>query len=589
MDGFCWSKDDCSTKESICVNNTCSCENGMVFYNNKCVKVFINMPCLKHSECSSYLPFSKCSPSYECSCDTYYSDHIGRCVPDPVSFCTPYYPCKLENSTCNKLVCECKPGFVYRQNACIPISLKDSCIDDYNCHPIPNAICSIDKKCECAENHELKNKSSCIPMLGGNCKEDSDCIIVNSMCSNSLCQCKPNFANLRENECMLVGLGMNCIYDEDCRGLINSKCSDKNTCECIANSVKLNSTMCFPLYSTHRQPNCLNNNSCRSNDGSEDYKNKYKPKHYAMISNTTCAPVLSQYCRPLEQCATINSECIDGKCQCEAGYVNYFNKICVSNAELIAGNFGISCKNDYYCIDFKYGECSHEKKCTCRSNYVALGDDQCIALIGEYCESDSECISYNTVCVDHKCKCPEKFIMQSKYQCDRISLGKTCKQDHDCQIAINNSLCSEDKVCVCTKNHYTLSSFECVPYLNEKCTTDDDCQPNFSACIDNYCQCTLLYRSVSFNRCELFGSLFNCKENLDCGDTWHNICSKDKKCICNNNNTYIDKSTCSPLLGGYCWVDHQCVVPNSICFDFHCKCRDDFRPVSSNMCMPVKT
>lgn len=38
IDGFCWSKDDCSTTLSICDDNKCKCEPGMVFYDNTCVK-----------------------------------------------------------------------------------------------------------------------------------------------------------------------------------------------------------------------------------------------------------------------------------------------------------------------------------------------------------------------------------------------------------------------------------------------------------------------------------------------------------------------------------------------------------------------
>lgn len=83
------------------------------------------------------------------------------------------------------------------------------------------------------------------------------------------------------------------------------------------------------------------------------------------------------------------------------------------------------------------------------------------------------------------------------------------------------------------------------------------------------------------------GLLYTCSENLDCGDPWHNICSGDKKCICNNNNIAINKFTCLPLLEGYCWVDHQCVTKNSKCFDYRCKCIQSFRAVSDNLCVPV--
>ncbi|KAG8038202.1 hypothetical protein G9C98_006529, partial [Cotesia typhae] len=338
-------------------------------------------------------------------------------------------------------------------------------------------------------------------------------------------------------------LALQCETDDHCDAIFNSKCV---------------------------------NNSCVCNH------------HHVIINGIICAPLLNEYCEENHRCAPENSICIDHKCQCKEDYSKHFNYKCVSRL----GHFQISCDRDDHCTDIKYAECSNDNKCTCKSNYVRLGNDKCIALLGQYCDDDIECISYNTVCIDHKCKCTEKFLMQSKYKCDPISLGSACQRDRDCEIAIKNSRCSEYKFCVCQKNYYALNEFgslyfECAPSLNERCLSSDDCRFNFSACIDNQCQCKPGFRSVSENQCQNISSLYTCAENLDCGDPWHIICSGDKKCICNKNNIAINKFTCLPLLKGNCWVDHQCVTKNSKCVDYRCKCIQGFRAVSDNFCMPV--
>ncbi|XP_057335193.1 sortilin-related receptor-like [Microplitis mediator] len=177
--------------------------------------------------------------------------------------------------------------------------------------------------------------------------------------------------------------------------------------------------------------------------------------------------------------------------------------------------------------------------------------------------------------------------MRTKYRCDRVSLGDVCQRDYDCEVAIKKSVCSKDKICVCRQNFHALNEFECVSPLHDYCLNNDECRFNSSSCVENKCQCNNNFRSVSSSQCVSFDFLYSCNEHSDCGDPWHNKCSADKKCVCNSNNISINKSTCLPLLNGYCWINHQCVVKNSFCDDFKCKCQRDFTPVSNNLCISV--
>lgn len=80
--------------------------------------------------------------------------------------------------------------------------------------------------------------------------------------------------------------------------------------------------------------------------------------------------------------------------------------------------------------------------------------------------------------------------------------------------------------------------------------------------------------------------MYTCDNELDCGDSWHYRCDPDKRCRCNSNNYLINRSTCLPLLKGYCWKDSQCLTVNSVCIDFHCECRSNFVAISNNLCRP---
>ncbi|CAG5075736.1 Protein of unknown function [Cotesia congregata] len=54
----------------------------------------------------------------------------------------------------------------------------------------------------------------------------------------------------------------------------------------------------------------------------------------------------------------------------------------------------------------------------------------------------------------------------------------------------------------------------------------------------------------------------SCNNSLDCSDPWHAQCS-NKKCICTTNHIAINNVTCYPILGGYCWLQRQCLTVNS--------------------------
>lgn len=66
--------------------------------------------------------------------------------------------------------------------------------------------------------------------------------------------------------------------------------------------------------------------------------------------------------------------------------------------------------------------CDENKKCVCRMNSIAIGENEiCTSLIEGFCNSDSDCLPLNSVCVDNKCQCKHIFSAVSNREC------KLCK------------------------------------------------------------------------------------------------------------------------------------------------------------------
>lgn len=83
------------------------------------------------------------------------------------------------------------------------------------------------------------------------------------------------------------------------------------------------------------------------------------------------------------------------------------------------------CRSNADCKEIKYSECSENNKCICKSNYIAEFDHKvCKALLNEYCENVIDCSLFNSVCIDHKCRCLGSFSPQTNKECSIRTL--TC-------------------------------------------------------------------------------------------------------------------------------------------------------------------
>ncbi|XP_057335488.1 prion-like-(Q/N-rich) domain-bearing protein 25 [Microplitis mediator] len=532
---YCETDDECKVDHSVCIDNWCKCKPlDMTISNTQCKEPYLGMACERTSDCETYMNHSTCSQSNHCRCvDFHYSINNRTCAPAFNATCDNE-PCTPENSVCHDYECQCRPNYVVRGYKCVlKAFLGSPCQKDTDCQIIEFATCSDDYICVCQTNYSESDSSTCIPLIGGSCTVNNDCVTQNSYCFLKKCQCLDNFFAHSNDECTpkcAPPLGQFCTTSKPCE-IENSICIN-NKCQCIPNLMKHLNAECVPRQSF-------------------------------------------QYCEDNSDCVGTGQTCSsDNKCVCKENHIPL-------------ALLGASCRNDHDCSDILHAKCSEDEICVCRSNNIMVNQTCCQPLLGTFCWKDEKCAADHSSCVDNECQCNENYIKQSNAQCLPNLIGSPCEIDSDCK-TIRFSYCSSMKTCSCSLN--TLSNDDqtsCLPLLNLYCETDDECKVDYSVCIDNWCKCKPLDITISNTQCKEQAFLESpCQKDTDCHIIEFATCSDDYMCVCQTNYSESDSSTCIPLIGGSCTVNNDCVTKNSYCFLKKCRCLDNFFAHSNDECTP---
>ncbi|XP_057318029.1 cell death abnormality protein 1-like [Microplitis mediator] len=315
---------------------------------------------------------------------------------------------------------------------------------------------------------------------------------------------------------------------------------------------------------------CINSNDCIHIPHAGCLLDEHKCvcyENYNITREGICAPTHGGVCSDKEKCAQQNLECINEICQCKPYHV-------FRDTECVTRELGESCDDHSDCYGVEFAICSEDGKCICHDNYIPKDGSMCASILGRFCYTNEQCGVHHSICIENKCECAFGYIADSNMRCVRRSLGKICELNSDCD-HLKNSRCSLENECVCNDNNFANNQMGCEPVADGYCNSNKQCQfPGFH-CVDNKCQCKPNFSLQSVD---------NCVEK--CSEPWHTVCSKDKKCVCKSNNIAINRSTCLPILDGYCWKDDQCRAANSVCFDFRCRCKPYYTAVSKNTCLP---
>ncbi|XP_057330565.1 prion-like-(Q/N-rich) domain-bearing protein 25 [Microplitis mediator] len=387
-------------------------------------------------------------------------------------------------------------------------------------------MCSKDEKCVCKANYFQLNETTCSPLLGEFCRKNESCAPDNSHCVENECKCSDNYEQISNQRCRLKVvesrivpiIGMACIHDEDCNEIIYAKCSEEKDCVCRVNNVQIN--------------------------------------------ETTCAPLLGEFCWKDGPCAPDNSHCVKSECKCNDNYEQISNQLCRLKVveSRIATIIGMACIQDEDCNKIRYAKCSEEKDCVCRANNGQINETTCAPFLGGFCLKNELCATDNSHCIDNECKCKDNYLKQFDNFCMPSALGLSCSDDAGC-----------GKV-------YDIKCFNatvCRSLLNGFCLIDNDCLPHNSFCIHNKCVCKLHFQPTSNTQCVPPPVGLDCKQDTDCNSTKNVVCSDEKKCGCSSGYHLMD-ALCFPTINESCQNNEPCAHDNSLCIDNICQCKPNY-------------
>ncbi|CAG5089911.1 Protein of unknown function, partial [Cotesia congregata] len=647
LGGQCYHDESCNIDNSACIENKCQCNpsfrnpdkykclpSGCIMtqiLGQRQLRTKLGNQCKTDSDCGE-VRHTKCSDNHECVCaENQIMVNKATCLPLLDGFCTNDSPCFVKNSVCINNECQCQDGYVpLSHNQCTahchphlsfpccesnnkctkifewsvkrhisvclkPVLLGDSCQTDLDCLTVKNSWCNQNKKCECVNNSVQHNPSTCSSLIGGHCLTDDDCLILNTVCTDYLCTCKPSFVYRPQDQCIPnISLGSSCEHNDDCDDPGHSECSEDKICVCKPRRFIKHNT-CQPRLATHgtfcqsdddcaliKYMKCSENNKCVCHDKT------------ILINNTTCAPILGaplrKSCVDTLDCDDIwHMKCSENKtCICKANHIEVNQALCKPLLGAICHSNECGVNNsvcvDYECQckpsfrrDISHSTCSANYKCVCQENHVAIiNNATCEPLLGGLCETDEVCRTEHSVCINNRCQCTNR------------KLDSPCKRSLDCtgvdftECNINNNRCQ------CIENFVKINNSTCSPVIKGFCSNHEDCNVVNSICDNNYCQCkpkffqknsthcVEIYNTpikilknnflINFKTCNVNFAILreSCKTDNDCSDILHAKCSLDKKCICRDNNVVTNEAICSPLLGEFCWRNELCAVDNAV-------------------------
>ncbi|KAH0534448.1 hypothetical protein KQX54_004003 [Cotesia glomerata] len=504
--------------------------------------------------------------------------------------------------------------------------LGASCVSDEDCNGIMHAKCSSETKCVCRANNLRLNETYCAPLLGGFCWKNETCVTKNALCIDNECRCRENYS-VSEDQCLPVLIGSHCSYDRDCAKIKFAKCSENNYCVCSLNTVVINNILCGSVLNSYcaTDSDCLVNNSvCKNN------KCQCRPEYVAINRNQCIRPNSGISCTNDDFCKVFMNNAICAE-----------NNTCISNQDIGQGNqetyvsldtidksyIGMFCTDDDYCNFYiNHTICSPENQCACSQNSYyykrtvhsllfnmsVTNDEECKAeqafcldnkcyhhsvagfldkfcsedincfgsLLGELCDIDKDCLPYDSVCSDKKCKCAMNYRNNSIFFCLRSMLNQNCWINSYCS-AIRNAECL-DFQCKCKVGYVESNPMTCSPLLGTQCTKLDECAVRHSICFDGQCECSDFFTPQSNDRCRSIRLGESCNNNHDCNLIKYAKCSASGKCSCLINYVARNSTSCSPLLDERCQVDDECYVNNSDCIANKCRCRNGFPADGSN-------
>ncbi|XP_008552679.1 prion-like-(Q/N-rich) domain-bearing protein 25 [Microplitis demolitor] len=287
--------------------------------------------------------------------------------------------------------------------------------------------------------------------------------------------------------------------------------------------------------------------------------------------------ILGISCRTTYECAVRNSQCIGNICQCSPLYIPSSTNKCKRRS------LGRPCNDDSHCKrSLNHTVCSQDKRCVCGNYYYPTIEDICVRAYNSFCVENEPC-AQESYCINRLCQCKSNQVYRN-FKCVPKDLGESCKNHTDCY-GVRFAKCSKHQKCICDANYLAMNKTMCQPSLGGFCLKNEQCVALHSICIQNKCQCHIDYSPVpEEHRCVRTSLGKFCESNADCKVIKNSKCSGDV-CVCNDDNFTFNRSTCIPIINGFCSSDESCEFHGFHCVDNKCQCKPNFVLVSPDTCI----
>ncbi|CEF69139.1 Epidermal growth factor-like domain and Polysaccharide deacetylase domain and EB domain and Cysteine-rich repeat and Glycoside hydrolase/deacetylase, beta/alpha-barrel domain-containing protein [Strongyloides ratti] len=405
--GVCSIHDKC-LGGSNCINGRCLCNTNEYIHGGICVEKVYKNPgehCDENQICSNG---SYCSRSKYCICYQGYVIEDSKCVRKTRS--RPGESCKngercIDNSTCIKDICTCPKSTILQGNKCIPNRVSkigescangEKCINGSKCQPIA-------KICACPPGFVNRNEA-CVPIEGliskklsqtseqffkpekiknsfsfsknnretlkrndfispGLCNKTSDCD-ENAKCKNNICVCNQNYV-LKNGFCIRIISAV----DPPSGGSLGHKCTSSNECHVNNSHCKNGRCLCLPGFKMLGVNQCINGKFGKL---SRNEPIKHPEEIKLPFSKRPSLP--GGKCIDSKECLN-KSFCHQGKCVCPRGMKTIKNH-CI-DVEMVPPL--ALCSDGQICTG--NSECSVNGICLCPKNHT---------LYKGFCQTDEQ-------------------------------------------------------------------------------------------------------------------------------------------------------------------------------------------------------
>ncbi|XP_045541324.1 prion-like-(Q/N-rich) domain-bearing protein 25 [Papilio machaon] len=454
------------------------------------------------------------------------------------------------------------------------------CNEDSECASLAGSVCK-EGSCLCPEGQQsVLGGTVCAdlaPYYFSSCVEDHQCFRLfnnyecrrNENSTEGVCDCREGHHYLYGRCWKTSDFGETCSRNEECLGVIRNPFSMicDTTCVC-ADGYYLRQRGECRKRGLAVGDGCVVNEDCQFPDGACD--------------------VTSFTCYNLNGVKNTNTEALVLKLESDSS--NNTTDVPEEDGGLVTCDADNRCPQPY--------ECSPFGVCICPLGYYIEGNSTCLAELASP-STEEQCAGLLAVVVDGVCTCPPNFFFDRNMRdCIRVTrrFNESCVTDDNCHTFGAASRCGPPqepwglRTCECIAEYAVWDARRemCRLFagIGETCEVDSDCLAGELEiqCVQNelgqgYCTCPDGLQEVD-GLCLTTGLELgdSCQVTAECTGAEHAVCEAGR-CVCGNGYQQ-DGNLCAPVIGGTCFLDTDCVIPDTICQSNNgsqtCQCRDRF-------------